>query len=208
MKTIITMHSLIRLCKKNNWILKSYSQSMKLIEKYQFGNYCSNHKAFTFSYGEKYYILYRDNLPYNEKLRLICHEIGHITLKHTSIDGILNCFGNEETEADEFANNMLMANKVYGIITAVAVSIALLTCLLLNGINPKGTDDSPLTEAYDITTIAKNIHNEKMVYITPSGSRYHRSDCYIIQNSNIIEVSIEQVQESYTPCKICRPNEN
>ena len=46
-----------------------------------------------------------------------------------------------------------------------------------------------------------------VVYITPKGNKYHKYDCYHIQNSNIIEISREDAVKSYEPCKTCHPDD-
>lgn len=48
-----------------------------------------------------------------------------------------------------------------------------------------------------------------MVYITMSGTKYHRPDCYHIADSeNLKEVTVENAQAlDYEPCKSCRPDD-
>lgn len=49
-----------------------------------------------------------------------------------------------------------------------------------------------------------NSKNLKPVYITPSGSKYHKSTCRHIQKSATVELSIEDaVNAGYEPCKDC-----
>jgi len=46
---------------------------------------------------------------------------------------------------------------------------------------------------------------EIIVYITKTGSKYHRSDCGYLRESCIPISLIEAIQRGYTPCKICHP---
>lgn len=48
---------------------------------------------------------------------------------------------------------------------------------------------------------------ESMVCITPYGKRYHKPDCYTIQDSeDVMYVSVrDAIEKSCTPCKHCKP---
>lgn len=44
----------------------------------------------------------------------------------------------------------------------------------------------------------------KTVYITPSGKKYHKNNCHLLNDK--IEISEKQAQEKgYVPCKNCKP---
>lgn len=43
------------------------------------------------------------------------------------------------------------------------------------------------------------------VYVTQSGSKYHTKDCRHVQNGALTR-SINEVQESHQPCKVCNPD--
>jgi hypothetical protein len=47
------------------------------------------------------------------------------------------------------------------------------------------------------------------VYVTPSGERYHRSDCrYVKGKTTLRQLTVAQAKaEGYTPCKVCKPPE-
>ena len=47
-------------------------------------------------------------------------------------------------------------------------------------------------------------NKETYVYITPTGTKYHKSNCYIIKNSSKEEISLTLAKaEGYTACGIC-----
>lgn len=47
---------------------------------------------------------------------------------------------------------------------------------------------------------------EDIVYITIEGDKYHRRDCYQIDDSQLLVISIEDAARlGYEPCKTCRP---
>lgn len=47
--------------------------------------------------------------------------------------------------------------------------------------------------------------DEKMVYITNTGIRYHRGDCFHLRKSKYGINLKEAVSRGYTPCKNCKP---
>lgn len=45
---------------------------------------------------------------------------------------------------------------------------------------------------------------EETVYVTRTGSKYHRSSCQYLRRSRI-PVSLEEAAQSYDPCSLCKP---
>jgi endonuclease YncB( thermonuclease family) len=45
---------------------------------------------------------------------------------------------------------------------------------------------------------------EETVYVTRTGSKYHRSSCQYLRRSRI-PVSLKEAKQSYNPCSVCRP---
>lgn len=45
---------------------------------------------------------------------------------------------------------------------------------------------------------------EETVYVTRTGSKYHRSSCQYLRRSRIL-VSLKEAKQSYDPCSVCRP---
>ena len=72
------------------------------------------------------------------------------------------------------------------------------------------SDDTSITTTTEtITTMdtLEDINQNNIVYITKTGKKYHRADCYMISNKDVIALSITEAQKLYEPCAICRPNE-
>ena len=42
------------------------------------------------------------------------------------------------------------------------------------------------------------------VYITKTGTKYHRANCSSLRKSKI-SISLKEAKERYEPCKICKP---
>ena len=50
-------------------------------------------------------------------------------------------------------------------------------------------------------------NSAQMVYVTPTGKKYHKYNCHTIDKYTAIEISIDKAKEShYEPCKICNPD--
>lgn len=45
---------------------------------------------------------------------------------------------------------------------------------------------------------------EETVYVTRTGSKYHRSSCQYLRRSRM-PVSLKEAKQSYDPCSVCRP---
>ena len=98
----------------DNWDLMSYNAGAYLIKKLGLQEHARSVKAFTCAFDDnegviQFAILYKDELPYDEKLAIVFHEIGHIVLNHTYSGCILGKAENaektdeQEREADIFA---------------------------------------------------------------------------------------------------------
>lgn len=55
---------------------------------------------------------------------------------------------------------------------------------------------------------AQTIDNSPIVCITPSGAKYHRTDCtYAKKRDNALETTIAKAKKSgYQPCTKCKPD--
>lgn len=109
----LTLEELERIAAEMGWILDTYQQAAGFIEKSDIKKFVENHKAFTTIHKGQTFILYDGQLPYSDKLQCICHEMGHITLRHTTEHGIIGLcaepmrMAKQEQEADAFAAEMM-----------------------------------------------------------------------------------------------------
>ena len=60
--------------------------------------------------------------------------------------------------------------------------------------DPRSTENASPTAA-----------GETIVYVTKSGKKYHREDCYHLRKSSRAITLREAVQKGYTPCAHCKP---
>ena len=94
------VESAIALVKRKGWRIYSYKEHPELLKEFDVEQYASARNGFTYVYHNgEFIIFYRDELPYNEKIFVIMHEIGHIEAHHTYAGCILGQ-GNTIWETD------------------------------------------------------------------------------------------------------------
>lgn len=109
----ITLEELERIAKEKSWILDTYQETSEFLHKANLAEFVKKHKAFTTIFDGYTMILYDGQLPYAEKLQCICHEMGHVVLRHTTERGIVGLCAEpermlaQEAEADAFAAEMM-----------------------------------------------------------------------------------------------------
>ncbi len=93
----------------NNWSIITYSKGYNFIKSENLEKYYYTSKGFTYSSSDCTIIFIKDDLEYLDKINVICHEIGHLVLKHIEVgnkqkNNTNNNKDNEqEAEADIFA---------------------------------------------------------------------------------------------------------
>ncbi len=109
----LTLEELERIADDMGWLLDTYQDAAGLVEKSGIAGFVKEHKALTTIHNGQTIILYDGQLPYSEKLQYICHEMGHIVLRHTTEKGIVGLCSEpkrmvmQEEEADAFAAEMM-----------------------------------------------------------------------------------------------------
>lgn len=105
----IEIEKLEEIADKNGWKIVSYSKGYNFIKSENLEKYYYTSKGFTYSSYDCTIIFIKDDLEYLDKINVICHEIGHLILKHieigTSQKSISANFEDkvQEEEADIFA---------------------------------------------------------------------------------------------------------
>lgn len=76
---------------------------------------------------------------------------------------------------------------------------------LLNSLNIKAVKDTAKTDSSKKKTSPTEKDKEAVVYITDTGSKYHKSGCrYLKKSKHSISLSDAKAQ-GYTPCSVCKP---
>lgn len=257
----VEMEKLEEIAKSNGWEIIPYSKGYNFIKAENLERYYYTSKGFTYSSPNCIIIFIKDDLEYLDKINVICHEMGHLVLRHIAIgtNQKSNTANNEdkiqELEADAFAlelqsptylmqqlrittvqslvDNGILSNKnakkrikyyisdIYANnhflkislnILFIAIVILITFCITKNyyktnsensTLNRHQTINSETTS--EITSIlVHDATSDKTVYITKSGTKYHKQNCYYIKDSNTASLTVEQAeQQGYSPCAVC-----
>lgn len=151
-------------------------------------------------------IFINNNVSSEDKLYLLLHEIGHILLGHVG-DGKLHTRNKIliDMEADAFACEVLNPTKKYA--AWHLISACLIIIIMLAGyfvIWESIHSDMPVNTNINFATDSPVNMNE-LVYVTPSGNKYHREDCRYTKDKECIALTREEAQQNYTPCSVCDP---
>ncbi len=88
----ITFDTLKRIADRSGWLLASYQHSPELLESCGAEQLIVRYPAFTLKHNNNVVILYDEELPYEVKVQLICHEIGHNNSKNRIIKSFMSTF--------------------------------------------------------------------------------------------------------------------
>lgn len=91
----------------------------------------------------------------------------------------------------------LEKNKTIRIIIAISILTILGLIIFLYNANTNNSLSYTISES-----LAKV--SDKTVYITETGTKYHRYNCQFLNDSKI-EVKMSQLKKKYTPCSKCNP---
>lgn len=259
----LTLPKAEQIARLSGWVIATYQESEELIKACGAEEVAKNHPAFTLVNDGRNIILYNNDQSYEHKLFCICHEFGHIALKHTSEKNVLGIShdpaetARQEQEANDFAAELLAPACVmsklgvksaeqlrkYGLISpeqamrhienikpslpstsvekalcerfghrhiqipnkaviaVVGVLALVLACL---GTISRRSRPEEVTISRTETTSSEQ---ETAVYITRTGEKYHKPDCYhIAGKTGLIELTIAEAEQAgYNPCKDCYP---
>jgi hypothetical protein len=252
----IEMSELEEIANYNDWNIVTYSKGRDFIKSQNLEKYYYTSNGFTYASCDCTIIFIRDDLEYLEKINVICHEIGHLVLKHIEIGSKQKSITGDnkdkiqELEADAFAlelqaptylmqslritNIQTLINKgifskgnaklrykyylkdVYInnfrfkslLVVAVASIITLTSINIIRNFNIDRNynnltmEQTEITaDIIEITTVQFNV--SEIVYITKTGSKYHKKDCYYISDKESLEIKLNEAQKEYLPCDIC-----
>lgn len=109
----LTFETLKHIANRSGWLLAAYQNSGNLLKACGAEEIARKYPAFTMRYDGKVMIFYDEEIPYEAKIQIICHEFGHIVLNHTADENIIGLNRDpsitaiQESEADDFATEML-----------------------------------------------------------------------------------------------------
>lgn len=172
-------------------------------------------KAFTYS-GITSIVFINNSLPTQNKIYSLLHELGHILLEDIDSDEcylIDNRVSENQAEAFAYAvlnykrNNIPLLFVMCLVLTsAISVTVGYKLQLTATA-QPSNRSTASITQAISKTnTNIISDNNTESVYVTKSGTRYHKPDCQYVRNNNSsMPITIEEANKSYIPCKVCKP---
>lgn len=179
------------------------------LERFNLTDYAKNKHAFVYSSLAKF--IYIDGkCSEQEKLCLLLHEIFHLYDDNDNSCSDPNNI-NEEIQADTFAHEVLTGEHARSVRRASVVSVLATVCIVVPvsigawlHFYPTQQTDTPAQSAFAQNTVAPE--QVQFVYVTPSGTKYHKKDCRYVTTS-AIAVPKDNIPDKYTPCKVCQPDE-
>lgn len=175
----------------------------KAITALKLEKYFISQPAFSYSSGSIHYIVVHDALSDGMAATMVLHELAHIFLGHFERSEIPA--ESDEAEADMFVSYVL--KEVYGQkrkISPLSVIIAVIGVLAFSMSLHIANSYQSLAEPANGYSVTAQDPISESVYISRTGTKYHRADCYHIRNSEVIGISVEDAQEAgYDPCKDC-----
>lgn len=154
--------------------------------------------AFTYC-GTAKIIFIDNNASAEDKSYLLYHEIGHIVLGHLDYERISTKSSILlDIESDTFVHYILnppKANKL-GIFIAIVVVMMMSALSFSLGATYVETSVIPVTG----TT-----YEDDKVYITSSGTKYHRESCIHVQGKKVFSAERKEAEKTHAPCKVCNP---
>ena len=162
----------------------------ELLESIGLLEYSKTVTSFTYITRNEKFVFVANGINCDDLLFALLHEEGHIFCDHPFKDGLFdNTQTAKEREASIFAEEILKNRgkvlKTRVFLAILALSIGLSFPLLQQ--NENVIPQSPDT-----------------VYVMPSGTKYHPSDCYHIKSkNNVTAINIEKAKElGYEPCVV------
>ena len=193
------------------------------------------HRAFAYEYEGEIIIFYRDNLEGEQLLFAIAHEIGHLVLQHDENNHSAESEADEFARL-LIGDYAYLKGAALILASALIVVLIIKSYSNIGIATNNNTTVYPKTESTTITEIIESIQErsefklttaietsapnqeieteettyivdpEHAVYISKSGDKYHRIDCYHINADNYTMMSEDQaISLGYEPCKTCRP---
>lgn len=199
LKRKVSFDTLAQYAKRLGYIIIFYrlNEPNDIIIKYGLKTQLSNKPALTVCKGNIKYIFINSDCSVEHKLIFLAHEIAHIVLGHLDIDK--NIFDTElcEIEADTFAYEMLhykSRTKLIWLILTLSIALCISIGFGIYSSN-KPQYDNYIYEPAQV----------EMVYITPTGTKFHRASCMYVQNKNCASMQRTEALKSFEPCKVCNP---
>lgn len=180
-----------------------------LIKKLKIENY--DKEGFTYNCGKLKYVFLNIHKSVDDEIMNMLHEAGHVTYDHKTNSK------HNEAEAWKFAYNvkhiytqvlkLLLMAFFTALITFALTHQTKIPRLLTPQIQQESHSYSDASEetSSPAASIVASDEEAVSVYVTRTGTKYHRADCHYISGKDVTSYTIPEAQKHYTPCKVCKP---
>lgn len=186
----------------------------EILNKYDLTDFSKTVKAFTIFRKDLKAVFIDENSSCNDKICSLLHETAHIIFGHINEKNIKES-RTMEMEADAFAYAVLNYKKSHTplIVTAAVISTAIITSMFSSYYHNAKTptfviERSQISEPETISVPQHETESQTLsetVYVTPSGTKFHKQGCRYIKNKNVKEYSRTDAANKYSPCSVCEP---
>ena len=208
--------------------IKSYQEDPELIKEIIPDE---NTPGFIFYGNQTCYIFIDENNSETEQTETLLHEFCHFIKHSYRLSYLEQPVKRNELEAENFVYYVARYHKVcYPLFRFIkhffcwlgwALLIFLLWYMSQSSKNAVSTTTTvPTTSSVKVSeskrtesdsenitaNITETIPNDTVVYVTPTGKKYHRADCQYVNPNTATELTIEEAQNEYSPCKRCDPD--
>lgn len=165
-------------------------------------NFAEKENGFCYKtvYGKYIFLDYKRSDE--QKLMALLHEVGHILLGHLDSGKLQNKTQNE-IDANEFVKTVLYPTKTDKFFGSskkqIWVSLAVIVVLIF-----VAAFMIPYAILDDQAQPTSSENESEIVYVTPSGDKYHTANCRYAEDA--IPISISKAKEHYAPCSYCNPD--
>lgn len=214
---VVTFDTVVDYLQKLGYTVIYYSspECPLLVEEYSLYDYRNSVDAFTYISDSVKLVFINDDLPLHDMLCDILHESAHIYIGHLKSNPFATDSLQHEIEADAFAYAVLKYKKSRTplIVVAAVVSTAVITSMFSSYYHNAKTptfviERSQISEPETISVPQPETESETVsdtVYVTPSGTKFHKQGCRYIKNKNVKEYSRTDAANKYSPCSVCEP---
>lgn len=166
-------------------------EEKELIAKYELGKKVIISHAFTVDIEDTKAVFINNSLSSEGKKYAILHEASHIALGHLDNKDVIKSERLIEMQAEAFAYQLLTYKNSYFKNIKKFILMCLISAGIIAGFNylPKSLPAS----------------DSNIVYVTPSGAKYHNKNCYYIKGHKVTKITLNEAKKTHKPCLICNP---
>ncbi len=215
----LSLEALEGVAKRYGWIIETYTAAHSYITKYDLENFTKDRDAFTFVIDDQHIIFYNGKAAHQNKIHAICHEMGHIVLRHD----LKHIVPIQEWEADIFAEEMISPtcsrartqlqeelckqlgiktrrSYIFNLIPVIGCAVMAILLLIVL-LQPKEQSHPVDNSSQSMSTSEAS----ETVYVTLYGEKHHAEGCHYIEGKdNLTKMTVgEAVREGYEACGYC-----